>query len=311
MALSILTNFRHKRVVGVEIDSNNNKTLIINIYMPFFDTSKREECIVETIDAISMIEMLLDAHPLHSVIIGGDFNCELKGDSPFDSYWNELIVKFNLKSCDNFISNPDAYTYSHDSLGQRKWNDHFLISSRLSALTNNHSILNEGDNPSDHLPLLFTLSLPHLDYVQPSASDSKPAKLRWEKLSTEQLQQYANKLSELLERIPSPLSLSECHTSCHCSMGTCQRYIQAEYDCLLSCLNKAAAHLPRHRPGVEKGWWTPNLTILHQSIEIHRRWEAMGKPHQGVIHLERLRIRSSYKQAIRYAQKAPKQQAWN
>ena len=54
-----LTNFRHKRVVGVEIDSNNNKTLIINIYMPFFDTSKREECIVETIDAISMIEMSL------------------------------------------------------------------------------------------------------------------------------------------------------------------------------------------------------------------------------------------------------------
>ena len=36
-----LTKFRHKRVVGVEIDSEDNKTLIINVYMPFFDSSKR------------------------------------------------------------------------------------------------------------------------------------------------------------------------------------------------------------------------------------------------------------------------------
>ena len=155
-----LTNFRHKRVVGVEVDSDEYKTLIINVYMPFFDASRRDECIVETLDAISMIEMMIDSHPLHSVIIGGDFNCEFNGTSPFDSYWNELRVKFDLISCDRFISDPNAYTYSHDSLGQRKWNDHFLISSRLSNSTTNHSILNEGDNPSDHLPLLFTLSLP-------------------------------------------------------------------------------------------------------------------------------------------------------
>ena len=51
-----LSNSRHKRVVGVEIDSQNNKILIINVYMPFFDASKIEECMVDTIDAISMID---------------------------------------------------------------------------------------------------------------------------------------------------------------------------------------------------------------------------------------------------------------
>ena len=88
--------------------------------------------------------------------------------------------------------------------------------------------------------------------------------------------------------------------------------IQEEYDCLLSCLKHADAPLPRHKPGVEKDWWTPNLTHLrNQSIDIHRRWEAEGKPRQGLLHLERLRIRSSYKKAIRDAQRAPKQEAWN
>ena len=142
----------------------------------FFDASRREECLVETLDAISMIEMMIDSHPHHSIIIGGDLNCELKGVSPFDAHWDELKTKFDLISCDSFISDTNAYTYSHDSLGQRKWNDHFLISSRLSSLAKNHSILNEGDNPSDHLPLLFTLS-PTIGYGSTNSEYPDPCKI--------------------------------------------------------------------------------------------------------------------------------------
>ena len=98
----------HKRVLGVEIDTENNKTLFISIYMPFFDSSKREECMVDTIDAISMLETILDSHPLHSVIIGGDFNCELKGNSPYDPLWTDFAVKYDLNNCDSFITSPDT-----------------------------------------------------------------------------------------------------------------------------------------------------------------------------------------------------------
>ena len=68
------------------------------------DSSKREECMLETMDAISMVETIIDAHPLHSIIIGGDLNTELKGDSPFDPLWHDLTVKYNLSCCDQFIS---------------------------------------------------------------------------------------------------------------------------------------------------------------------------------------------------------------
>ena len=310
-----LTNFRHKRVVGVEIDSENNRTLLINIYMPFFNSSKREECMVDTIDTISMIETIIEAHPLHSIIIGGDFNSELKGDSPFDLLWNDFSAKFDLINCDKFITNANlnTYTYSHDSLGQRKWNDHFLISRSLENLTNGHLILNEGDNPSDHLPILFSYSIPlSTTSNPPTACGSKPMNIRWDKVTTTQQQQYANRLQNLSEASQWPLSLSQCQESCHCTLTSCQTLIQAEYDHLLTCLKSAAAPLPRHKPGVEKDWWTQNLTILRdQSISIHRRWEAVGKPNQGILHLERLRIRAAYKKAIRDAQRAPKQQSWN
>ena len=280
--------------------------------MPFFDASKREECLVDSIDAISMLETILDSHPLHSFIIGGDFNCELKGNSPFDPLWAEFTAKYDLTNCDNFIQSPDTYTYSHDSLGQRKWNDHFLISKTLSGNTKDHFVLDEGDNPSDHLPLLFSLSIPLGNIPEITTNVDKPAKLCWDKLSDEHIRQYANRLSSFNDSSPSPLILSQCEKRCHCTNPECRTIIQDEYDTLLSCLKHAEAPLPRVKPGVEKDWWTSNLTNLrNQSIDIHRRWESAGKPRQGLLHLERLRIRSSYKKGLRDAQRAPKQEAWN
>ena len=52
--------------------------------MPFFNSSQRAQCLTETIDVIAMLETIIEAHPHHSVIIGGDWNTELKGNSPFD-----------------------------------------------------------------------------------------------------------------------------------------------------------------------------------------------------------------------------------
>ena len=126
-----LVNYRHKRAVCVEATMEPDPLLIISIYMPFFDAGKRHECMAETVETISMLEEILSDHPLHTVIIGGDYNTEFKGSSPFDHLWSEFISKHNLISCDSCISNPNSYTYFHDSLNQRKWNDHFLISQSL------------------------------------------------------------------------------------------------------------------------------------------------------------------------------------
>ena len=41
----------------------------------FYDLSKRDECIVNTIDTIAMVETKIESHPSHMFIIGGDLNC--------------------------------------------------------------------------------------------------------------------------------------------------------------------------------------------------------------------------------------------
>ena len=77
-------------------------------------------------------------------------------------------------------------------------------------------------------------------------------------------------------------------------------------------ITQADRVLPRHKPGVQKYWWTDDLTCLRdKSIEIHRIWRLEGKPRSGPTNDERCRVRASYKQAIKLAQRKPKQTCWN
>ena len=88
---------------------------------------------------------------------------------------------------------------------------------------------------------------------------------------------------------------------------------------LCSCVNNLAATLkeadkvlPRHKPGVQKHWWTEELTTLkQQNISIHSIWKSEGKPRSGPTNEERLRVRASYRHAIKAAQKRPIQSCWN
>ena len=98
----------------------------------------------------------------------------------------------------------------------------------------------------------------------------------------------------------------------HCGLTKCKSSIQNHYDALIQTLKSAAAPLPRTKQGVEKSWWTPTLTNLkNQSIEIHELWQSQGKPRDGPTQQERLRIKASYKLALKQAQRAPKQEQWN
>ena len=140
-------------------------------------------------------------------------------------------------------------------------------------------------------------------------SDTRGSTLKWEKLPPSQLQSYSEQLNELAMALPSSFQ-HQC--GCRCPDDRCRTQIQNEYNCIVRCLKAADAFLPRSRPGLEKDWWTRELTELrNRSIEIQRLWHLEGKPRHGSTYTERLRVRASYKQAIRRAQKAPKQAYWD
>ena len=86
-----LVNYKHKRVVCIEMAAKPHPLLFVTVYMPFYDSSKKQECIAETIETITMLEEILTDHPLHQVVIGGDMNTEFRNMLPFDDLWMAFI----------------------------------------------------------------------------------------------------------------------------------------------------------------------------------------------------------------------------
>ena len=308
-----IDNFRHKRVVGIELKSEKDKILLLCVYMPFYNTSRRAECLAETVDTIAMIETIVEQNPQHKVIIGGDFNTELKGISPFDRHWQSLMNKNQLSSCDICFP-PDSITYHHESLDQKKWNDHFLVSSSMIGTNlSNYAVLQDGDNISDHFPILMSLAANVQTRYEESSTVFQPPTLKWDKLSNEQRSDYTSHLHSLVDALPPPPdAIHQCVHKCRCRESSCVDSLQHEYDTLINCLRTADSILPRHKPGIEKDWWTQGLSELkYKSIEIHSIWIRNGRPRQGPIHEEHKRVRAAYKHALKAAQRAPKQESWD
>ena len=138
---------------------------------------------------------------------------ELKNDSSFDPLWRDFIRENSLDLCDQFVSSPINYTYCHVSLGQQKWNDHFLLSRNLVNDTSNHVILEDGSDPSDHMPIMMQIeaSLQSPPVVE-AASEARP-KLKWDLCSEDETRRYTTLLDSLLSVTPS--YLNDCH-QCHC-----------------------------------------------------------------------------------------------
>ena len=134
--------------------------------------------------------------------------------------------------------------------------------------------------------------------------------LEWSKVTKHDLAGYVEVIdSHMLSCHLPPL---QCKVT-HCTNESCRASMQKEYDYLISSVKEADATLPRQASsGHEKDWWSEHLSDLKkQSIEIQRVWISHGRPKNGPIHHERLRVRAMYRKAMKKAQKEPIQRSWN
>ena len=157
--------------------------------MPFLDNRNRDSCLAETADAIAMIESIVNDFPYHDFAIGGDLNTELNGRSPFDPLWKEFTDSHRFAYCSQMFAGP-RFTYHHESLGQTKFNDHFIVSE--SILMDNHKIIEDGHNPSDHLPITMMVCAEIQSSHLPQEKSSNQPKLEWKALNNEQRAFYSD-----------------------------------------------------------------------------------------------------------------------
>lgn len=77
--------------------------------------------------SLGEISGFLDAQSYDSLLIGGDFNTNLKSGTLRNSLLRDFMLEFNL-ACVDYPSTSVTHTYERDDGLDTSWPDHFLCS---------------------------------------------------------------------------------------------------------------------------------------------------------------------------------------
>lgn len=287
------------RVICVKVISRSIKLLIFGCYFPCNDNSQNY------LDSLSRVLGYIDSiatgNPGFRVCILGDLNFECtssnSGYRVFDEFANEL----SLVSCDDLITDNDAYTYHHKTLNHKSFIDHVFIGSDLKSQIEKLKILDDALNLSDHLPIVFHLKLPDLitdDLEVNSKVNNRVRDFRWDKGN---LEGYYFNTGNLLNRISHDhiceLSSAACSSSDH------MIDIDIYYCEIVHALSLAAVEcIPRVPCSALKHYWSVALDDLKRnSKDAYDLWILDGRPHSGSIYNLMKDAKYKYKLGVRHA----------
>ena len=272
--------------------------VIVNLYLPCSGSSDRLLIIDEILNDIAAF--IEDSDDDCVLLMGGDFNCDLDSNSDAANAINEFAQTYNLQRADQ-IAGFRANTYVNFALNCSSCLDYFLISESLRVV--NFSIIDEGSNLSDHLPLIIQCSYeagPRKKGVSNSRKQETHKYLRWD--HADLAGYYAltgNNLQGLLQEL---ISFSQRNNVSSCEYHSFIEYI---YSGIVSILcDSAKLTVPTRSKNFYKFWWNEELDCLkEESISSHRLWLDAGSPRCGPIASKARACKMLYKKRIREYQK--------
>jgi len=190
-----------------------------------------------------------------------------------------------------------SYRYHNDVNGHFTLLDHFVCSrSCVDDNVNRTCVLVHGENTSNHFAISCDITLPSLasGYQDDHCHSFK---IRWDRAD---LAYYQHLCNERLSQVDLPIEALLCQQDrCSIHNDDLQKYYCSIVNSLVSASSLA---VPQIRLGVEKHWWTPELSDLKQQcIEHTDIWRQHGCPRSGPINDNRVKVKLRYKCAIKEA----------
>jgi exonuclease III len=272
--------------------------VIVNLYLPCTGTVDRLLIIDEILNDVATF--IYDTDDDCTILVGGDFNCDLDSSAEAAKIINLFAETCCLHRSDQ-ISGFRANTYVNQALNCSSCLDYFLISEPLNVT--NFSILDEGSNLSDHLPLVIECKCENVHTENRRNIDRKQLKHRYMRWDHANLANYytltGHNLQCLLEEVISFASRD------NVSFEECQSFIEYTYNSFVNILcDSANMTVPVHCKNFYKFWWNEELDCLKEdSISSHRLWLAAGRPRCGPIANKARACKMLYKKRIREYQK--------
>lgn len=282
--------------VTLSLDSGI-KINIVNVYYPCFKSCARYG--VELSECLSFVEeVLVDSQP--AVILGDmNFPCSMRNDGYKQAY--DMLSKYDIFHCDEFIAGDACVTYCNTSLNQSSFVDHVFVSNCIRNDIIAAEVLDSGINLSDHIPVYYKFKwsvscMP--ESLKANAPDIiKRYTWRWDKSD---LQHYYALTDSVLRTIDVPLT-NDCIIGCY--NASHKDVINAYYERIVAALHYSMCTTIKRIPcHALKPYWNEELDMLkHDSIFWHNLWTDAGRPSAGALQRIRLSCKAKYKLALRNA----------
>ena len=276
--------------------------LIVNVYMPSSGTPNRLFLIEEVLN--NLLPWIKD-YPHHTVVFGGDINCDLDAVSPVADLFNRFaadngLFRCSYLSCNKLGSNSKISTYYNESLNCESTIDYFLVNN--SNAISLFDVLDIDSNLSDHRPIIINClcKLPSIR-TGPELCQSKNRnkdserhtlmQLRWDRAD---LTLYRSATGQLFQSIMNDLiSIENADT-------VTSEIIDVIYQRIInSLLFGSNLAVPLRRKNFFKFWWDDEMDELKsKSMASCRIWKSAGKPRSGPIFDIYRKDKSAYKNGI-------------
>ena len=298
------------RVQAIKVSSTSETAVFINVYMPtdprvnnFDDT-----ILLQTLQDIKFI--LNQCQPHYKINVLGDLNTDFGRNTVFVDIVRDFMASNNLLSLWDMFECD--FTFSQHQIRNGLSNcyystiDHFFVNDGFAQITSEASVLHLGENLSNHAPILVkylcsnTVSI--LDDDTKLAPISKPA---WNKVTTDQINSYRNKLTEALHNITIPEESLSCSNVKCSNEHHCTAIDSYSEDILAAINNSVSSTIPQtnsvHQTPVIPGWNDHVKPYQTEAKFWHAVWTSYGRPENTSIHAAMKYSRNQFHYAVRRA----------
>lgn len=284
-------------VVGIQVEFENRKFVILNVYMPHQSPENEEEYLCK----LGQLTSIIDELETTSISLIGDFNANiLSSTSLFVNHLNLFCDDNNLiLSSKKYLPN-DSFTYVSESWHTVSWLDHCISTNDMHKAVVKMEILYSLAS-TDHIPFAVNLDINCVPSTLCEKSIHK-SRIDWSSLKDEDINLYCNYTDLLLNNI------NICNETLACSNASCsdhnhKRSLINMYDQIVDCLAKASQGLGKNSGSTHynKPGWNDHVSDLYKlSRDAFLVWKDSGKPRHGDVFEMKRRANARFKYALRY-----------
>uniref|UniRef100_A0A3P9KQQ7 Reverse transcriptase domain-containing protein n=1 Tax=Oryzias latipes TaxID=8090 RepID=A0A3P9KQQ7_ORYLA len=283
--------------VGLEIDIDEKKFTILNVYMPY-ESNLLED---EFLHKLAFIKAYIEDSSSTCVFVMGDFNADLSDDSSiFGNHLTSYCEENNLTLSSKILLPDTSFTYISDAWHSTSWLDHCICTADAHASLSNIEILYNLAT-SDHIPIIFSLNVANVPSLVAKDNNDLTDKLDWSKVTNEDINKYTATTDAQLQAVKLPRdALACCDPNCknttHCN-ELCKLYeniVKAVKDSSL-CLQSRSLKSWTVKPG-----WNDFVAEHHAAArDAFRLWHEAGKPRQGALFESKKMTTARFKYSLR------------